>query len=188
MKKTPPRGKQAPQVSLPAPPPPAEWPEPIPVTVEDLHSAAAILDVPYSMVAQARENGCPAFYGETKHLKINMATLVPALFHIAIGDDKTRVMRPQDALASEKFKREKIKRLVDEKKVMPVDDARQEASQAMSYCFEELERMVRELPPVLPGLEASEIAIKLDGQVEVIRKNLMEKFKNIGNGKYQLNK
>lgn len=86
----------------------------------------------------------------------------------------------KEVLDSEKAKREAIRRQVDEGAMMPTADAKREAGEAMGLTFAELDRRDRELPPALAGLSAVEIFKRMKSDTESIRKNLTEKFKEIG--------
>lgn len=130
--------------------------------------------------------GCTAFMRSNR---INTAVLIPYLFNMILNSDDVREnMRPQDQLALTRNDREKVKLEIDRKRVMPIADAEQEAAQAMSFCFEELERRDRELPPSLEGCDAARIGRLLYEDTEKIRVGLKAKFEKIGKGTYKLPK
>lgn len=64
--------------------------------------------------------------------------------------------------------------------LMPCASAVKQAAEAGGYMFAELERMAREIPPALAGLDAVSIGKRISAEVEKIRKTLQEKVQAIG--------
>jgi hypothetical protein len=63
--------------------------------------------------------------------------------------------------------------------LMTCASAVRQAAEAMGLTFSELERLSREIPPSLAGLDAISIGKRLAAEVETIRKTLHEKFQTI---------
>ena len=86
----------------------------------------------------------------------------------------------KEVLDSEKAKREAIKRQVDEKSVMPTDEAERQAAAACGFVDAELQRAENELPPVMAGLSAVECGKILHGFTEKLRAAAKAKFGEVG--------
>lgn len=150
------------------------WP-----VIEGISVVSAQIGVPESLVKQVKRNGSKAFL---THNRIDTGILLPELFAALSKTNELPegIASPQDWLATEKAKREAIKRQQDERSVMPTADAVAQASAAGSHFMSELERFCRELPPALAGLSAVEIAKRMTSVAESVRKTLKQKLADIG--------
>lgn len=152
-----------------------EWP-----VLEGIALTAATIGAPEPLIKAIKKNGSKAFLTGNR---IDTGILLPELFAALskASELPEGVATPQDWLATEKAKREAIKRQQDENSVMPTADAKRQSAEAMALVFAELERRDRELPPALAGLSAVEIYKRMNGDTESIRRNLQNKFEEIGN-------
>jgi hypothetical protein len=130
------------------------------------------------IVKMAKKRGLPGF---DTHGNVDPVKLIPALNDlIATGSQlPDGIATPHDWLATEKAKREAIKRQIDEKSVMPTADAEREAAAACAFIDGELQRGENELPPVLAGLPAVECAKILHKFTERLRANAKKKFEEV---------
>ena len=147
--------------------------------IESIGAAAAIIGAPKSLLKSAKLAGCKAFLTGNR---VDLSILIPFLFGMLVkGSDLPEgIATPQDWLATEKAKREAIKRQQDEKLVMLTSDGQRQAADAMAMTFSELDRRDRELPPALAGRSAVEISERMESDTKTIKKNLALKFQEIG--------
>jgi len=141
--------------------------------------ASAVMGYPQSVLKMAKERGCKAFIQAGR---VDSGPLIPFINQmLAKGSElPDGIATPQDWLATEKAKRESIKRQVDERLVMPTADAQNQAAEACQFFFSELERWERESPPALAGQTAVEVFKRQHGFTEQLRKNAKKKFEEIG--------
>src|ERR1017187_558504 len=147
--------------------------------IESIGAAAAIIGAPKSLLKSAKLAGCKAFLTGNR---VDLSILIPFLFGMLVkGSDLPEgIATPQDWLATEKAKREAIKRQQDEKLVMLTSDGQRQAADAMAMTFSELDRRDRELPPALAGLSAVEIFERLHAFTERLRTDAKAKFEKVG--------
>lgn len=147
--------------------------------VEGQEAFAAQWGYRVEVVKMAKKSGCPGFLAGNR---IDPALAIPAINRLMQTKSALPegIATPQDWLATEKAKREAIKRQQDEGAMMPTADAIRQAGEAMGLTFAELERRDRELPPALAGLPAVEIHKRMTGDTESIRKTLKAKFQEVG--------
>lgn len=147
--------------------------------IEGIAAAAARIGAPESLVKQVKRDGSKAFLVGGR---VDTGILIPELFARLkkTSELPDGVTTPQDWLATEKARRERIRREVDEKAVLPAEEFWRQAAEAMALTFAELERRDRELPPALAGLSAIEIHKRMAADTEAIRRTLKEKFESIG--------
>jgi len=146
---------------------------------EGISALAAFLRVPEAVLKQVKKSGSKAFL---THNRMDTGILIPELF--AALSQKSElpdgVRSPQDWLATEKAKREAIKRQQDERSVMPTADAQRQAAEACAFVDSELQRGENELPPVLAGLSSIECGKILHNFTEKVRANAKRKFEEMG--------
>lgn len=147
--------------------------------VESMSQAASMCGCPESMLKAAKRKGCKAFISGSR---VDLGILIPYLFSMmAKGNELPDGFASwKEVLESEKAKREQIKRQQDEGAMMLTSDAETQAASAMALTFAELERRDRELPPALAGLPAVEIYKRMTADTETIRRNLKQKFQEVG--------
>lgn len=150
------------------------WP-----VIEGIAAAAAMLGAPEALIKSVKKNGSKAFMTGNR---VDTGILIPELFTALIKGSELPegIATPQDWLATEKAKREAIKRREDEKSVMLIGSAKAQASAAMSMVFGELERRDREMPPALAGQSAVEIGKRMAADTESMRRSFKLKFEEIG--------
>jgi hypothetical protein len=142
---------------------------------ESIGQASAVLGAPEALIKAAKRQGCAAFISGSR---VDAGVLVPFLFGMLSQESELPAGMASAAewLTTEKAKREAIKRKADEKKLMPILDAQQQASEACAFFFAELERAERELPPSLAGGTAVDISKRLHNFTETLRKVGKAKF------------
>jgi hypothetical protein len=142
---------------------------------ESLGQASAVLGAPEALIKAAKRQGCAAFISGSR---VDAGVLVPFLFGMLSQESElpAGMASAQEWLTTERAKREAIKRKADEKKLMPILDAQQQASEACAFFFAELERAERELPPSLAGGTAVDIFKRLHNFTETLRKAGKTKF------------
>jgi hypothetical protein len=86
----------------------------------------------------------------------------------------------RDALNRAQTKREEIRLAKDRGQVVEFDEAKRQAAEAAAVYFAELDRMCRELPPVLKGLDEIGVFNKLEARREEIRETLNRAFEAVG--------
>jgi hypothetical protein len=147
--------------------------------VEGIGAAASIIGAPKSLLKSSKRAGCKAFLTGNR---IDLAILIPFLFGMLAKGNAlpAGIATPQDWLATEKAKREAIKRQQDENSLMPVADAWQQCATAWCFVFENLQRAENELPPALAGLSAVEIFERLHAFTERLRTDAKAKFEKVG--------
>ena len=142
--------------------------------------AASFTGTPLEVLKSSKRNGCRAFKLGNRLDYLEFLKW----FWTQAGDNKSQlpegIASPQDWLAMEKAKREQIKRQQDEGSTMLTADAQTQAASAMTEAFSELERMARELPPAMAGLDAVAIYKRMSAEIERIRKTLKKKFEEVG--------
>jgi len=113
--------------------------------------------------------------------RVDTGILIPELFKtLAAGSNlPPGVATPQDWLATEKARREAIRRQEDENSVMPTAEAIFRAGTFWGFVLSELERFARELPPALAGLPVEPIAARIETEVENIRRRLENSVDNM---------
>lgn len=146
---------------------------------ESLQQAASYTHTPLSILREAKKSGCLAF---KKGGRVDYLLFLHWFW--ARGSDN-KGLPPEfnswrEMLDCEKAKREALRRQREEGEMMSVDDAKQQASEAMGLLFSELERISSELPPDLAGLDAVEICARMRHRVEKLRAELAAKFDEIG--------
>jgi hypothetical protein len=147
--------------------------------IEGIGAAASIIGAPKSLLKSAKRAGCKAFLTGNR---VDLAILIPFLFGmLAKGSELPEgIATPQDWLATEKAKREAIKRQQDEKAVLPVAEVLRQVHSGVGAMFDELDRRSRELPPVLSGRDCLFISAHMEADTRTIKTNLAAKFATIG--------
>jgi hypothetical protein len=143
--------------------------------VEGQEAFAAAWGYRAEVVKLAKRKGCPGFLAGNR---IDPTLAIPAINRMlqvasALPDG---IASPQDWLATEKAKRESIKRQQDEKSVIPTADAERANAAAWGFVFAEIDRLCNELPPAAAGLSALEIFKRLTAFRESMRKSAKAKF------------
>lgn len=134
------------------------------------------------MLKLAKREGCEAFLTGGR---IDSAILIPYLFANLTKDSGDE--QPPDGLATwrdalnrAQTKREEIRLAKDKGQVVDVEEAQRLAAEAASLFFAELDRMCRELPPILKGLDEIGVFQKLEQRREEIREGLTRAFDAVG--------
>jgi hypothetical protein len=152
------------------------WP-----VIESAKATAAILGAPLALVKAVKQTpeGARAFLPGNR---VDTGILIPVLFAALTkkSDMPDGCETPQDWLATEKAKREQIKRQREEGETMATADARRQAADAWGWLFSELERMERESPPAWSGLSSVELGKRIKAQVEKLRAGAKAKFEEVG--------
>ena len=134
------------------------------------------------MIKHAKRKGCKAFLSGGR---IDSGILIPFLFKemtVESGDEQPPdgLATWRDALNRAQTKREEIRLAKDKGQVVEFDEARRQASEAAALYFAELDRMCRELPPILKGLDEIHVFKKLEQRREEIREQLNRAFDAVG--------
>jgi hypothetical protein len=98
---------------------------------------------------------------------------LPADLRRKIGEARLAILLEQQVAA-------KRQNDVEAGRMMLTADAVAQAAEAGAMVMSELERLAREIPPAISGLDSISIAKRLNAEVEQIRKTLKEKFNAIG--------
>ena len=156
-------------------------PEILPV-VGSMEQATAACGMPVSMLKRAKRDGCPAFKPSNR---IHLGELLRWFFAQTtqdMGDEQPPdgLATWRDALNRAQTKREEIRLAKDKGQVVEFDEARRQASEAAASYFAELDRMCRELPPILKGLDEIGVFKKLEQRREEIREQLNRAFDAVG--------
>lgn len=147
--------------------------------IEGVEACANIIGAPPALVRSVKRGGSQAFLTGGR---VDVGLLLPDLFRALATESNLPkgISTPQDWLATEKARREWIKRQADEKTVMPTADAIRHAGEAGALFMGQLERMARELPPILAGHPTSAVAAKMETEIENVRRHLKIKMQEIG--------
>lgn len=147
--------------------------------LETLEGTAARIGAPVMLVKTVKKSGSKAFMTGNR---VDTGILVPELFAaLAKGSQlPDGIASPQDWLATEKAKREQIKRQQDEGELVEAADVVRQANEAGGAYMSQLERLARELPPALAGLPSVEIAKRMEIEFERTRTMLKQKMQTIG--------
>jgi hypothetical protein len=146
--------------------------------IEGMERAAAILGAPLAILKQLKRGNSRAFL---RGGRVDTGILIPEIFAaLDKGSELPEgIATPQDWLATEKARRESIKRQQDERSVMPTDEVVRHAAEASGLFASELERWAREFPPAFAGLPASGVAARMESEVENTRRRLKIKLAEI---------
>lgn len=131
---------------------------------------SAATGIPVPVLKQAKKSGCPAF----KHGRIDVFEFIRWYFS---SNDPEAGKNWSDILKRWQAEREEIKLQKDRGELMSIADAKQQAATAEAYYFGELDRAMRELPPVLSGLDALQVHARLKTYFEAMREASREFFK-----------
>jgi len=150
--------------------------------VSSMEQATACCGMTGAMLRKAKKAGCPAFEPANR---IRLSVLLKWFFAQAIeesGDEAPPdgLATWRDALNRAQTKREEIRLAKDKGQVVEFDEARRQASEAAALYFAELDRMCRELPPILKGLDEIGVFKKLEQRREEIRETLNRAFDAVG--------
>lgn len=147
---------------------------------ESMPQVSAITGMPVSLMRAAKKAGCPAFITGNR---IRLELLLKWYFS---QDGSSQSELPEglgtwrEALNKVQTEREQLKLSNERGETMLTVDAQTQAASAMTEAFSELERMARELPPAMAGLDAVAIYKRMSAEIERIRKTLKKKFEEVG--------
>lgn len=148
-----------------------EWP-----VIQGIEACAARIGAPLALLKSLKKSGCKAFLTGNR---VDTGLLVPALFAaLAKGSELPEgIATPQDWLATEKAKREAIKRKQDEKLLMPISDAKRQNGEAWGFSIGYWEQHLgEEAPPEHAGRNAVELGVRYKKLVEDFRTEGKRKF------------
>lgn len=148
-----------------------------PLSYESLQQCSADTGIPMAILKAAKLKG---FF---KHHRCRVTgPLLKWIFTECNGnsDQPPNGMRWPDVLAREKAKREEIRRKKDEGSVIDFTEARRQSGEAEAFYFAEIDRLERELPPLLVGRTGPEISSDLKRSLEELRRASREKFNAVG--------
>ena len=153
--------------------PKVRWP-----TIYGAESFSGLTHAPLPLIKKIRKGGSKAFLSGNR---IDSLTLICDLFDALNSGTRLPdgIATPQDWLATEKARREAIKRQQDERSVMPTAEVVRHAAEACGLFASELDRWARELPPSFAGLPASGVAARMETEVENTRRRLKIKLAEI---------
>jgi hypothetical protein len=154
--------------------PKVRWP-----TIYGAESFSGLTHAPLPLIKKIRKGGSKAFLSGNR---IDSLTLICDLFDALNSGTRLPdgIATPQDWLATEKARREAIKRQQDEKSVMPTAEVVRQAGEAGGVFMASLERMARELPPALAGCSVTAVAARMETEIENVRRILKVKMAEIG--------
>jgi hypothetical protein len=149
-------------------------------TLESMPQVHAVTGMPLGIIREAKKSGCAAF------ITGNRIALEPLLkWFFSEFDDAAD--RPPDGLHSwrealnrAQTKREELRLERERGELMSADEACRQAAAAMGLTFSELDRISRECPPALQGLDAVGVHKRLSAEIARMRETLREKFDEIG--------
>ena len=147
-----------------------------------MEQATACCGMPVYMLKKAKKSGCPGFESGGR---IRLGEVLKWWFENCTAESGDEAPPDglatwRDALNRAQTKREEIRLAKDRGQVVEFDEARRQASEAAAHYFSELDRMCRELPPVLKGLDEISIFKKLEQRREEIRETLNRAFDAVG--------
>jgi hypothetical protein len=149
--------------------------------LSSMAQATACCGISASEMKLAKAAGCPAFEPANR---IRLSVLLK--WHFANSSKQDDEQPPdglatwRDALNRAQTKREEIRLAKDKGQVVEFDEARRQASEAAALYFAELDRMCRELPPIVKGLDEIGVFKKLEQRREEIRETLNRAFDAVG--------
>lgn len=146
------------------------WP-----TVDGMEAFCGMTGAPLPVVKKIKRDGSQAFLSTNR---IDPLILLKDIFAaLAKGSElPDGIATPQDWLATEKARRESIKRQQDEKSVMLTAEAKRQNGLAWAFVFSQLEKLALEGPPDFAGRTAVELGIRLNNFKERMRVEAQEKF------------
>ena len=151
---------------------------------ESMPQASASWGIPLAILKSAKKSGCPAFLSGNR---IRLATFIRWYFENLAptnGEEPPEGMANwREALNRVQTKREEIRLAKDRGEVVDFNEARRQASEAAALYFAALERVCREMPPALKGLDEISILKKLEARVEEVRNELNKAFEEVGTHK-----
>lgn len=150
------------------------WP-----TLESMEHAAGVLHFTLEEIKLCKKSGSKAFLSGSRIDSIQLIQDLHDLLHapkkLPEGFDSWKEFGEsrRALIADEELKQ-------TQKITMQVAEAEMQASQAMAFLFGELERIARETPPAIAGLDAVSVHKRLNSDIGLLRKNLERKFQEIG--------
>jgi len=91
-------------------------------------------------------------------------------------DVRRKIAEARLAILNETQKRLERENQIASAKVMPVEDAQRQATEAVHYYFGELDRLLRELPPAVAGMDAMAVHFKLKKSLTDLRDAAEKRF------------
>jgi len=140
-----------------------------------MKNCAARTGLPLSFLKRCSTSGCPAFDSSNRVDLNKLLAWIPKVL-----DSKEELPKGFGTwtafLNSVKAKREEIKLTKDRGEVMLVADAQQQVSEAVAYYFGELDRLLREIPPAVAGMDVINVHGKLKGILNSLREAAAKRF------------
>lgn len=142
---------------------------------DSMQACSNATGIPLSALKTAKHSGCSAFRSN----RVDLGLLLPWLFS-QNGEDSG--LNWNEELAKEKAKRERIKRMKEEKLVADKGVVREGLQSVAALYFGHLARCERELPPDLKGRTELEISSRIVRFNEETRVRLKEEFQKLAEG------
>jgi hypothetical protein len=150
-------------------------------TVASMASAVALTGMPLDVMRRMKSAGCDAFSSSGR---VNIGKLIRAFFaeftEGAADEMPDGVATWREALNRAQTKREELRLQKERGNLMDIESAKLQAAQAMEITFAEMDRLCREMPPALKGLDEVSIFQKLESRREEMRNALKESFAKVG--------
>lgn len=145
-----------------------------------MSACSGAMGVPLEVLKDAKDKGCPAFQGGGR---VDYQSFSVWFFN---GGDE-EVSKPDDGTSSwkeslDKQRALKEKLIVEQRsgKLMDIAEGKRQAGEACGFLFGELDRVTRELPPMLKGRDETAVHAELVKSHAVIKKNAKVKFDLVG--------
>ena len=137
-------------------------------------AAAAWTGYPAAVISRAKAEGCSAFVRHTVDIQKLVQWVAKA--QRSATDLPDGFASWGDVLNQVKSDREKIRLAKERSEVVDFSDVARDAAEATSHYFGELERMEREMPAQLAGLDPSVIRDRISAFLKDLRSTARIKF------------
>lgn len=161
---------------------PAEGSNTLPV-YNSMKECAAATGIPEEIQREAKAEGCDAF----RYNRVHLALLLPFIWkeraapemaeQDADGVEKPRTIRQW--LEYYKMSRERRRDSVEAGEIIDKSEVREGIQKAVSIYFGQLEKMIREMPPVIRGMDERGIAAEMRKSIDHIRSDVKARFEEL---------
>ncbi len=144
---------------------------------DSIKQAAEWTGYPIGVLKKAKADGCDAFVSS----RVNLHRLIRWVSKAQkdAADLPNGFSSWGDYLNRQRGLREAIKLEKDKGTVLDLTESKHHAAEAEAWYFNELDRMLREMPSALAGLSAMQVSECLNKFVKELRKSSREKFQAV---------